>query len=98
MVPACFGRTIQHRFHRMSTSNSSAPGSSTPGGELEQISPGAWPTENGGQAENSVPSLSSPSALRLPNPSAAKQVSGKGKDGKSDSPQKQQGIGRKFKG
>ncbi len=38
----------------MSASNSSA-GSSTPGGELQQISPDAWPTENGGQAEHSEP-------------------------------------------
>jgi hypothetical protein len=72
----------------MSTSNSSAPGSSTPGGELEQISPGAWPTENGGQAENSVPSLLSPSVLRLPKPGAAKQPPDN-KEGRKDAiPQK----------
>ena len=40
----------------MSAPNSSAPGSSTPGGELQQISPGAWPTANGGQRENSTSS------------------------------------------
>jgi hypothetical protein len=36
----------------MPTSQSSAPGPATPGGELQQISPGAWPTANGGQVEN----------------------------------------------
>jgi len=39
----------------MSAPSSSAPGSSTPGGELQQISPGAWPTANGGQTENRPP-------------------------------------------
>jgi len=39
----------------MNASNSSAPGSSTPGGELQQISPGAWPTVDGGQTENRAP-------------------------------------------
>jgi uncharacterized protein YjbJ (UPF0337 family) len=38
----------------MSAPTSSAPGPSTPGGELEQISPGAWPTADGGQTENST--------------------------------------------
>jgi hypothetical protein len=42
----------------MSASNSSAPGPSTPGGELQQISPGAWPTANGGQTDN--PAQSAP--------------------------------------
>jgi uncharacterized protein YjbJ (UPF0337 family) len=46
----------------MSASNSSAPGASTPGGELEQISPGAWPTAQGGQTENAPPAATLPSA------------------------------------
>jgi len=46
----------------MSAPNSSAPGSSTPGGELQQISPEAWPTANGGQTENSPPAAIIPPA------------------------------------
>jgi uncharacterized protein YjbJ (UPF0337 family) len=46
----------------MSASNPSAPGPSTPGGELEQISPGAWPTATGGQTENAVESAATPSS------------------------------------
>jgi uncharacterized protein YjbJ (UPF0337 family) len=44
----------------MSAPSSSAPGSSTPGGELQQISPGACPTANGGQTENSLPAATIP--------------------------------------
>jgi hypothetical protein len=64
----------------MSAPNSSAPTSATPGGELQQISPEAWPTENGGQTENSVPPPSIPPAVpkRLPNvaepPEAAAKI------------------------
>ncbi len=50
----------------MNSSPSSAPGPSPPGGELQQISPDAWPVANGGQQENSVP----PVAVLPPPPSA----------------------------
>ncbi len=35
----------------------SSPGPSTPGGELQQISPDAWPTATGGQSEHSLPAV-----------------------------------------
>ncbi len=57
----------------MNASNSSAPGASTPGGELEQISPGAWPTENGGQTENSAPIASVPQTS-LGGPAVAAEI------------------------
>jgi len=41
----------------MSTNTSPAPGSGTPGGELQQISPGALPTADGAQTENTVPEV-----------------------------------------
>jgi uncharacterized protein YjbJ (UPF0337 family) len=44
----------------MSTPSSPSPSSSTPGGELLQISPGAWPTANGGQTENRALAASPP--------------------------------------
>ena len=43
----------------MNAANSS-PGPSTPGGELQQISPDAWPTATGGQNEHSLPAVAIP--------------------------------------
>ena len=48
----------------MNIPNSSVQGASTPGGDLEQISPGAWPTENGRQTENLAQTASVPQSDR----------------------------------
>jgi uncharacterized protein YjbJ (UPF0337 family) len=61
-------------FPFMNASTSSAPGSSTPGGELEQISPGAWPTASGGQTENSAPASATIPTDTATIPAAAEQL------------------------
>jgi hypothetical protein len=66
--------SIFHTSNAMSTSNSPAPGPSTPGGELEQISPGATPTADGGQVENSAAVVPTPQSIPKSTPSAAKRL------------------------
>jgi hypothetical protein len=59
-------------FNTMNAPNSSAPGPSTPGGELEQISPGASPTADGGQVDNSATSAAIPQSIPASKPGPAK--------------------------
>ena len=58
----------------MSASNFPAPGSSTPGGEVRQISPGAWPTADDGQLENPAPPVFIPQSGPDSIPSVAEQL------------------------
>jgi hypothetical protein len=84
-------RIIQIFSHTMSAPNSSAPGPSTPGGELQQISPGAWPTADGGQVENSARATATPQSNLTPVPSPAKQVGDNSKRSKGNVVPKPQG-------
>ena len=58
----------------MNSTASSSPGSSTPGGELQQISPGAWPTADGSQTESSAPAVFVQAPESNPINSAAEQL------------------------
>lgn len=71
-------------INTMSAPNSSTPGSSTPGGELQQISPGAWPTADGSQAENSPPPAAIPPLGTESIPSVAEQLRDNWERGKSN--------------